>query len=547
MKPSLSLAAAVLLALTCHAASAADERFDIRRFQVEGNRLLPAADIGRALDPLLGPGKVYGDIQKALEALEFAYRRAGYSAVQLHVPEQELTGGVVRIEVSESRIGTVTVSGNQHFDDANIRASLVALRPGAAPRLQDLSEAIQLANENPAKMVEVTLGSGAQDNLLDARISVTDSDPLRVVLTVDNSGTPASGRWRTGVALQHANLFGRDHVATLAYTTAPDSPDGVHVRLWSLGYRIPLYRLGDSVDFIYGNSSVNTPGDSPTLGGLLGIVGKGDVFGMRWNHFFARQGNVTSRLVYSLDDKYINSRCSVGGIDVSYAPPTPSISSCVPYTTMPLGVTYFWRRQNAADLLDLNLGLARNVPRGTRYTNTDGRSDRYSYLTPGNRDTRDAFMVLHGGAALLHSWASDWQLRVAANAQLASDPLLASEQFSLAGPAAVRGFNERDVAADGGVFANVEVYTPELAGRRSLPGNLRLLAFYDAGHGHNLGAGTGTVPAQVHIASAGAGLRYGAGRHVDLRADVARVIDAGPSTTASRGAWKAQIGMVFGF
>jgi hypothetical protein len=36
---------------------------------------------------------------------------------------------------------------------------------------------------------------------------------------------------------------------------------------------------------------------------------------------------------------------------------------------------------------------------GTRYTNVDGRTDRYSYLTSGNRDTRDGFVVLRGAAA----------------------------------------------------------------------------------------------------------------------------------------------------
>ena len=547
MKKSFSLAAAALLALACHAALAADARFDIRRFQVEGNSLLSAAAIGRALDPLLGTGKAYGDIQKALEALQFAYRQAGYSAVLLQVPEQELTGGVVRIEVRESTIGSVTISGNRHFDDANILASLAALRPGAPPRLHELSDAIQLANDNPAKMVEVTFASGARDGLLDARVKVSDSDPLRVALSVDNSGTEASGKWRTGVALQHANLFGRDHVASVAYTTAVASPDGVHVKLWSLGYRIPLYRLGDSVDVIYGNSSVNTPGTSPTLGGLLGIVGKGDVAGLRWNHFFARQGNVTSKLVYSLDHKYINSRCSVNGQDVSYAPPTPGISSCVPYTTMPLGATYFWRRQDAADLLDLNLGFARNLPRGTRYTNVGGRTDRYSDLTPGNRNTSDEFMIVRGGASLFHTWASDWQWHLAVNGQLASDPLLASEQFGLAGAAAVRGFGERAVAADGGSIVNAEVYAPQMAAPRGLPGSLRLLAFYDIGRGYNLGTGSGATPAHVHIASAGFGLRYGAGRNVDLRVDVARVADAGPSTTDSRGAWTSHIAMLFGF
>ena len=65
---------------------AQDDTFDIVRFQVEGNTLLPQAQVQGILGPLAGPKRVYGDIQKALEALEAAYRRAGYSTVQVYVP-----------------------------------------------------------------------------------------------------------------------------------------------------------------------------------------------------------------------------------------------------------------------------------------------------------------------------------------------------------------------------------------------------------------------------------------------------------------------------
>jgi hemolysin activation/secretion protein len=323
-----------------------DDHFSISRFEVVGNSLLSQQDIDAAVMPLTGPDRVFGDIQKALEALELTYRRKGFSAVRVHIPEQELSQGAVRIEVIESRLVNIIVSGNQHFDEANIRASLLPLKTGKSPELEHLSEAIQLANDNPAKQVEVTLVDSGDEGKVDAKVQVSDSPPFRISATLDNSGTPASGRFRTGIALQNANLFGRDHVGTIAYTTSPDSPADVHVDLWSVGYRIPLYSLGDSVDFIYGTSSVNTPGSSPTLGGSLGIVGKGSVAGFHWNHFLPRQGNYSSKLVASLDRKYINSRCAFNGVEVRIDVPTPDVSACVPYTVMPIGLTYSGRRDS---------------------------------------------------------------------------------------------------------------------------------------------------------------------------------------------------------
>lgn len=538
---------AVLASAYMTVSAAEDQRFHIARFQVDGNTLLPDAEVQHAVAPLAGPERVYGDIQKALEALEVAYRKAGFSAVQVYVPEQELSTGVVRIQVTESVLGKVTISGARYFDNDNVRGSLPALKEGRPPNLRDLSEGIQLVNDNPAKQVEVTLGIGAEEGRVDAKVAVTESNPQRIFFTLDNTGAPASGRWRIGAAWQHANLFNRDHVATLAYTTSPDSPGGVHVDLYSVGYRIPLYALGDSLDFIYGSSSVNTPGTSPTLGGALGIVGKGDVYGVRWNHFFARQGDYTGKLVFAIDYKYINSRCSNNGVEISFAPPTPPISSCVPYTTRPLSVTYLGQRQRANELFDYYIGVARNWALGLNYTNLDGRIDRYSYLTPGNRSTQDDFVVVRGGSTYFKGLQNDWQIRLAGNLQYTSNPLLSSEQFGLAGSTAVRGFNERAVAADSGVIVNAEIYTPELAAKIRLPGNLRLLAFYDVGRGYNNHIGTSATPSQVSVASVGGGLRYVFSRDFNLRADVARVRDAGTSTSESRGDWRGHISMLLGF
>src|SRR5258707_11901453 len=124
------------MALIAAAASAfADDGFTITRFEVEGNSLLPADEVQRLLQPMSGPHRVYGDIQHALEALENAYRKAGYTAVQVYVPEQELTSGVVRLQVTENRIGKITVTGNQHFSkkERPRRAAATSERPVAEP------------------------------------------------------------------------------------------------------------------------------------------------------------------------------------------------------------------------------------------------------------------------------------------------------------------------------------------------------------------------------------------------------------------------------
>lgn len=565
---------ALILGLSaCGLAFAEDERFDIQRFQVEGNSLLAPERVQSLVAPFLGPKRNYGDIQKALEALEGAYRTGGYGTVQVYVPEQELTQGVVRLLVTEGVIGKISIAGNKHFDSDNIRNTLPSLAPGKAPNMRQISEDIQLANENPAKQIEVTLGVSEEEGKVDAKVNVTDDNPKKFIVALDNTGTAATGKLRAGFSYQHANLANRDQVMTVAYTDSPDKPTGVKVEIYSFAYRLPLYKIGDSVDIIYGKSSVSTPSAQATG---FSLNGKGDVVGLRWNHYFARRGEYTSKLIGGFDYKYINTRCinPASGVAFAIDPPTPVSPACTPYTVRPFSLTYTGQRQSPGQMLDYSLGIFQNWATGTRYAfntaSVAAGDDRYSVMNGDGgggalkRATPDGFNYLKATFSYLRALPGDWALRGAFNGQYSQTPLPASEQFGIAGSTAVRGFNERAVAMDKGFFVNLELYSPELAASVGVPGSFKAIGFYDFGRAANyLGSrnadlGVGPVE-KASVASIGAGLRYTLGKEMNLRADLARIVDAGPgdirpgdfathpANTESRGDWRGHFGLQLAF
>jgi hemolysin activation/secretion protein len=556
-------AAAVLAAGPVTYAFAQDSGFDIVRFQVEGNSLLPAERIQELVAPFIGKRRIYGDVQKALEALENDYRRLGYGTVQVYVPEQELTSGVVKLQVSEGVVGKVTITGNKYFNNENIRAGLPQLMEGKAPNMRQLSENVQLSNENPAKQVEVTLGTSEEEGKVDVRLEVKEEDPERFYVTLDNTGTKATGKHRLGISYQNANVGNSDQVLTLAYTTAIDPPGGmkilgnrvipsqdgtgVKVDIFSIGYRLPLYAIGDSIDFIYGSSSTDTPASSPTLGGGLGINGKGEVFGFRYNHIFPRAGEYTSKLVLGVDYKYMNSRCSVAGN------PTPfGGAGCTPYTLRPVSATYSGQWLKPGEAIDFNVGVAHNLfPVGSEYVFNPvapaaGGTDRYSAAS-GYR-TKDEFTAVRFGGSYATAVNGDWLVRVAASGQYAQNALPAGERLGVAGSNAVRGFLERAVAVDRGYFANFEVYSPDIASGLGLPGNLKWLAFVDSAQGSTLNP---SLNEKVNIASAGVGFRYNLKKDVSVRLDIARVMDGvwpnGAPNIALDGDIRGHFALAFGF
>lgn len=471
------------------------------------------------------------------------------------MPEQELTAGVVQIRVTESAIGRIDVSGNRYFDADNVRRSLPLLVEGHSPNMRRISENVQLANENPAKQLDVTLGVGAEDGTVDARVQVNDDDPRKVILSLDNTGdSDKTGQYRLGVAYRDTNLLGNDEVFTLGYITSPDAPGGVNLDVYSIGFRKPFYELGDSLDVILGWSSVNMAASVIAPGGALALNGKGDVVALRWNHLFPRQGEYSSRLVFGFDQKNTLNPCKTGSF-------TLLGSGCVSTLERVASATYSAQLQSVRLSADYSLGAFYNLGWGER-------QDPWRYVyAAGNRAAEKNFLILQAGGSV--SYGLDWGglVRGAIASQYSADPLPATEQLNLTGYAAVRGFNERAVTADRGFVANLELYSAELAPRFDdyLPGSLRALAFYDFAAGYNVltsssiytndlglqAFANGNPNARIALSSLGLGLRYVLGKSVSARFDWARVQHSVPASPGVAGVvdsdWRAHFALSYTF
>jgi len=495
---------AALLATSLFASAALAEdviRFDISRFEVQGNTLLPPAEVDRVVAAYAGKNRDFGDVQRALEALEAAYREAGYSVVKVELPEQELDRGVVRLTVVQTKIGRVTVKNNRYFDEANIRRSLPDLEGGKTPNLNRISNELKLANENPSKKVTMKLQSSEQDDEVDAALDVSDENPWKAMLNADNTGTAQTGRTHVGVVLQNANLFGLDHVASLQYTTSAQEPS--RVKVYAAGYHIPLYSLGDSLDFFASYSNIDS--GTVTAGVFnLAVSGKGAVYGARYTQSLAKRGNYESKLQYGIDYKAFKN--SVVLLD-------QELGNNV--TVHPISVSYMgsWTQPNSET--GFQATVLRNIPGGSR----GGQED----FTRARVDAKDSYTILRLGGSYTRVLPADWQARAIVNGQLTSDALIPGEQFGAGGASSVRGFNEREISSDVGAGGNLELYTPNVCG-----GNwqCRALAFYDAAWIKRRHAQAGELES-TNIASAGLGLRVLLSTNVNLQLDYGHVTHAG--------------------
>ena len=477
--------------------------------------------IDASLQAFVGRERDFGDVQRALEALEDAYRSRGYSSVAVLLPEQVLERGEIRLRVVEARIKKVEVEGASFFDAENIRASVPALQEGSVPMVDDFSASLRVANENPAKKITLQLQPGDRDEDLIAKIKVTDERPWKVGLTLDNTGNEQTGDQRLGVSYQHSNLFNRDHILTAQYQISPQKPKDVNV--YALAYRIPLYGLGDVID-IYSTYSDVDAGFIAAGPFNLAITGKGSSLGAKYAIKLKRRANYDHEVQFGIDGKVFKNSITTGDLELGNN-----------LSVQPLSVVYSGRWTTEGQELSFNLGAARNIPGGSN-------GDQAAFDSARTGSSKN-YEVVRGGITFSKALPRDWQTRLVGTAQWSGTPLVPGEQFGIGGANSVRGFDEREIASDRGIQGSLELYSPELCGR--LVGqNCRAVAFYDFGGVSRINPSS-SEEAHQNIASAGLGLRWTMGRNAAIQIDYANVLQGGGSKQA--GDWKlhGRMGLFF--
>lgn len=518
------LALAVASAWAAEPQAAADEpvRFNIQSFEVSGNTLLPQEEVLAAVTPFTGAGRDFGDVQRALEALEASYHARGFNVVTVELPEQELDGGVVRLNVVQTKIGRVRVSGNTVFDEANIRRSVPALHEGQTPNIGAVSRQLKLANENPAKKVTLSLQGGENDEV-DANLAVTDQRPWRASLNLDNTGTGSTGRTHVSASLQHANLFGRDHVGSIQYTTTAEQPDQVAV--YGMGYHIPLYALGHSIDLFANYSDVDS---GVVTAGIfdLAVSGRGTVYGARYNQVLARRGDYDHRVVYGIDYKEFKNSVLLAGSDFGNE-----------VTVHPVSVGYVGTLPTGSGEFGIAATYAHNFPGGERGSEAAFRAAR-----AGADASYDVLRLSASATHALPGRMSGWQARAVANAQLTGDALVPGEQIGAGGSASVRGFNEREVSGDSGLNANFELYSPNWCGSGNW--QCRGLGFADSGYVKRNHALPGELESTT-IASVGLGVRIAFGDTMNLQLDWGHVVEQGELAVKDKNRVHVRLGFAY--
>ena len=472
---------------------AVDVSFEISRFIVEGDNPLgdEAIDL---LNPYLGQHTGLERLSSASEALTKALESEGYSFHRVVLPPQELDSGTVRLEIVSFVLGSIDVSGNQHFSTENILNSLPELKSGQAPNSRKLSRALKIANAHNAKFARVAFRQGFEDNSIDATVQVADRNPQSLFVAADNTGNDETEDLRMTVGYQHSNLFDSDQMITASFTTAPEDTD--KASQYGISYRVPLYNHGAALDFLISNSDV----DSGEVADDFDVSGKGSVVSAIYTRPILSDGSFNHNWSIGLQDKLFENDLSFAGVP---------IGSDV--RSRPLVLGYDLSNKFNSSVINAYASISANVSGGSKNEDED-----YELTRVG---AKSDWSVLRFGGDYSYYFANKWRFTGRLDAQVSSEPLIPGEQFGVGGMSSLRGFEERSVQGDSGTSLRFEGWAPPLTDY-----SLQFIGFIDVANVTLEDAQVGEDD-DVSPQSVGLGLRWSWKQQLSLSLDHGSIIE----------------------
>lgn len=148
--------------------------------------------------------------------LENALITKGFVTTRLLIPEQNLSKGVLTLRLVPGYVGKIRfVSSGQQAD----WRSAFPCRPGDILNLRALEQGLEQMKRLSSQDVSFQLVPGETIGVSDVLVTLRRSRPDRAVLSIDDSGTPATGRLQSSFSYSVDNLLGRNDFFQMGVNT----------------------------------------------------------------------------------------------------------------------------------------------------------------------------------------------------------------------------------------------------------------------------------------------------------------------------------------
>ncbi|MCI4237795.1 ShlB/FhaC/HecB family hemolysin secretion/activation protein [Dickeya dianthicola] len=381
------------------------------------------------------------------------YIQRGYITSRAFLSEQDLSGGVLQLEILEGRLEKITINNQTE----RMTRTAFPAREGEILNLRDIEQGMEQMNRMPSQQVTIEIQPGSQPGYSVVNLTREARLPFTGGVTFDNSGQKSTGEQQLNGSLALDNLFGvadqwfisAGHSSRFATSHDAESLQaGVSMPYgyWSLGYSYSQSRYRNT--FISRDFPWHSTGDSDTHRFSLSRV----VF---------RDGTMKTAIAGTFSQRTGN----------NYLNGTLLPSSSRKLSSVALGVNHSQKLWG---------GLATFNPtynRGVRWLGAETDTDKSA------DEPRAEFNKWTLSASYYYPVTDNITYLGSLYGQYSARALYGSEQLTLGGESSVRGFREQYTSGNRGAYWRNELNWQ--AWQLPVLGSVTFMAAVDGGHLYN--------------------------------------------------------------
>lgn len=431
-------------------------QFKLNAVKFEGNTVISDKKLQKIAKKYIGQDIYLDELFDLTVKVSRYYQKQGYITSYAYIDKQEITDGVVTINIHESRVAAKDVEGNKWerpFYLKNIALGGRGLNEGSVFDARALQGAMKEINNSGYMKGSVEIGKD-ENQETKVKLHVEDRFPLRWDMAWDDFGRNYTGRQRWTNILGMDNLTGFGDKIYAGTILSQDSKGFIG------GYEVPITKWGTKLSFDYSHTGIN-------LGGpyrQYNIKGKANDYMLRLTHPI--RNTATQEINVSVGFNWLNSRAD-----------SETLGNLSDYSLRVI-------RTNINGLFDDKHG--RTIANFGVDVGIDGLG-----ATPSISGVAEsAFYKIIASLARVQRLPRECLAIFRLNGQYSGQSLYPAEQFYLGGAYSVRGYQASELIGDYGVGGSLEFRTPVPGIKALFPKKfednwarkVRFVTFYDWGY-----------------------------------------------------------------
>lgn len=436
---------------------------------LNGLRALRAADFADIFESHVGRTLSQTELADLAEAVAERARDRGYVFATASIPPQSIRAGMLRIDIDEGRVDGVRLTGR---DSAAVRSALLPLMGGAPVRLAELERRLLIAGDVDGIVIRRT--RLVREGLYKILVVDVAEDRWSGSVALANDGSRPIGPVQAELRVRGSQLLSGGDALTFTGLITPFEPE--ELQYGALRYAQRVTASGTEL-FVGGSVSGTHPG---------AYLKNLDIEGRSWSGSAGIMQPVVRRRSASV---WAEASVGVRRVDQHRHAVRARRDRL---STARLAI------YGSASAISGRLRAGATLTRGLDILQATRPSDPLA----SRRDADGVFSSAYLWADWTGKLTGKLEARVAVASQVASGPLLVSEEVGLGGGAFLRAYDYSERSGDQGAMVSAELRRGFDLKRKAVT-RVELYAFVDGGRVTNKQGGFGSGA----LASTGGGLR----------------------------------------